>query len=336
MSKFKSRIKCLGIESTAHTFGVSIVTGKGEILSDVRDMYKTKSGGIIPIKAAMHHKEVRDIILKQALEEAKLKINDVNLISVAIGPGLAPCLLSGLEFAKELSKKNKIPLIGVNHLCSHLEIGKLLTKAKNPVYILATGANTQIISLEGERYRIFGEALSIGLGNALDKFGRAINLGFPSGPKIEELAKKGKYIELPYVVKGMDVEFSGIVTSAINKHKKGAKKEDLCFSIQETCFSMLTEVSERALAHTNKNELLLIGGVAANKRLIEMLSIMCKERDAKFYVVPLKYSGDCGTQISWQGILQYKSNEAYYNKLKLEDIDIKPNWRIDQVKFNWL
>ena len=292
-------------------------------------MYKTEHSGIIPIEAARHHEKIRERILKQALEEAKFEIDDIDLIRVAIGPGLAPCLLKGLEFAKVLSKKNNIPLIGVNHLIGHLEIGKLLTKAKNPVYILATGANTQIISLEGERYRIFGEALSIGLGNALDKFGRSIGLGFPSGPKIEELAEKGKYIELPYVVKGMDVEFSGIVTSAINKHKEGASKEDLSFSMQETCFAMLTEVSERALAHTNKDELLLIGGVAANKRLIEMLSIMCKERDAEFYVVPLKYSGDQATMIAWQGILEHK-------KEKERDLDIKPRWRIDQVKVNWL
>ncbi len=320
---------CLGIESTAHTFGLSIVTDKGKILSDIREMYKTKSGGIIPREAALHHKKIQDNALRKALKEAKLELKDINLISVAIGPGLAPCLLAGLEFAKKLSKESNITTIGVNHLCGHLEIGKLLTKAKNPVFILATGANTQIISLEGDYYRIMGEALSIGIGNALDKFGRSINLGFPSGPIIENLAKKGKYVELPYVVKGMDVEFSGIITAAINKYKKGAKKEDLCFSLQETCFAMLTEVTERALAHTNKNEALLIGGVAANKRLIEMLSIMCEERNAKFYFVPLKYSGDNGAQIAWQGILEYKTGN------KKEKLDIKPRWRIDQVKVDW-
>ena len=148
-------IICLSIESTAHTLGISIVTDKGRILSDVRDMYKTEHGGIIPIEAAKHHEKIRDKVLEEALNQAGLKINQINLISVAIGPGLAPCLLKGLEFAKGLSKKNNIPLIGVNHLIAHLEIGKLLTKAKNPVYILATGANTQIISLEGRRYRIF-------------------------------------------------------------------------------------------------------------------------------------------------------------------------------------
>ncbi len=307
------------------------MTNKGRILSDIRDMYKTKSGGIIPSECRKHHEKVKNNILKKALKEAKLKPDDINLISIAIGPGLSPCLLSGVELAKAFGEKHNIPLIGVNHLVSHLSIGTLLTKAKNPVYILATGANTQIISLEGKRFRVFGEALSIGLGNALDKFGRAIGIGFPCGPKIEKLAKKGKYVELPYVVKGMDIEFSGIVTAAISKYRQGIKKEDLCFSIQETCFAMLTEVSERALAHTNKKELLLIGGVAANKRLYKMLETMCKERNAKFYVVPLRYSGDNASQIAWQGIIEYKKGKV----VKAKDIDIKPSWRIDQVSINY-
>ena len=212
-----------------------------------------------------------------------------------------------------------------------------MTKAKDPVFILATGANTQIIALEGNKYRIFGEALTIGIGNAFDKFGREIGLGFPAGPKIEEIAKKGSYVDLPYVVKGMDIEFSGIITKAINLYKqKKASKEDLCFSLQETLFSMLTEISERALAHTEKNELLLIGGVAASKRLIEMLETMCKERDAIFHVVPIKYSGDNASMISWTGILQYKTKPEYYKNLDLDIVDIKPRQRIDEIDVTWI
>jgi len=208
-----------------------------------------------------------------------------------------------------------------------------MTKAKNPVFVFTSGANTQIIAHEGGKYRIFGECLSIALGNALDKFAREIGLGFPGGPKIEEMAKSGKkYIELPYVVKGMDVEFSGIVTHAINLFRKGESKEDLCYSLQETMFAMLVEVTERALAHCDKDEVLLIGGVAANQRLCEMLDIMCRERKAKFYAVPMKYSGDQAAMIGWQGILEYE-------KRKLENvdkIDINPVWRIDQVDTIWI
>lgn len=326
-------MKCLGIESTAHTFGVGIVDFNGNILANVKDMYKTKKGGIIPIEARRHHENIKDEILENALKEAKLKIEQIDIISFSDGPGLSPCLIAGKNFAKELALKYKKPLIGVNHLIAHLEIGKLLTKAKDPVFILATGANTQIIAFEGKKYRIFGEALSIGIGNALDKFGRNIGLGFPCGPKIEELAKKGKYVELPYVVKGMDVEFSGIITHSINLFKKDIKKEDLCFSLQETLFAMLTEVSERALAHTEKKELLLIGGVAANKRLIQMLSIMCKDRNVKFSVVPVEYSGDQAAMIAWQGILQSKNIK--FDKKRIEEIDIKPRYRVEDVDVNW-
>ncbi len=323
----------LGIESTAHTVALGIIDDKGKILADARDMYKTKKGGLIPLEVAKHHNKVFPELLKEVLKNIDAK--DIDIISFSQGPGLSPCLLEGMRFAKDLSKKLNVPLIPVNHLIAHLEIGRLFSKAKDPIFILATGANTQIISLEGDRYRITGESMDIGIGNALDKFGRKIGLGFPAGPKIEELAKKGEYIELPYTVKGQDLVFAGLVTEAINKYKKGIKMEDLCYSLQETAFAMLCEATERAMAHCGKKEALLIGGVAANKRLMEMLDIMCKERNARFYSVPLKYSGDNAIMIGWLGILQYKSNKRYYDNLKLKDIDIKPGWRVDEVDVNW-
>ena len=323
----------LCLEATAHTAALGVIDDKGKILADARDMYKTEKEGLIPLDVAKHHNKVFPELLKEVLNKVDSK--DIDIISFSQGPGLSPCLLEGMRFAKDLSKKFNIPLIPVSHLVAHLEIGKLFTKAKDPVFILATGANTQIIFFEEDRYHISGETLDIGLGNALDKFGRKIGLGFPAGPKIEELAKKGEYIELPYTVKGQDLVFAGLVTEAINKYKNGVKKEDLCYSLQETAFAMLCEVTERAMAHCGKKEALLIGGVAANKRLMEMLDIMCKERNAKFYAVPLKYSGDNAIMIGWQGILQYKSNKRYYDNLKLNDIDIKSGWRVDEVDVTW-
>ena len=320
-------MNCIGIESTAHTFSCAVVNDNGKILSEIREMYQNPEKGIIPNECAEFLKKVKDRIIYDAVEDSKVK--NFDLIAFSQGPGMPLSLWVGANAAKELAEKYKIPLVGVSHLISHLEIGKLMCKVKDPVFILATGANTQIIAFEGGKYRIFGEALSIGIGNALDKFGREIGLGFPAGSKIEELAKKGNYIELPYVVKGMDVEYSGISTRAIQLYKQGVKKEDLCFSLQETMFSMLTEVAERALAHTEKNELLLIGGVAANGRLIEMLWIMCKERKAKFEVVPIKWSGDQAAMIAWTGILEYKKNKKYYDKLDIKKIEINSKWRID-------
>lgn len=324
----------LGIESTAHTFSVGIVSSKGKILADERSMYQSKTG-IIPVKAAQHHENVCHKIIQNALQRAKAK---PDMITFSRGPGLPPCLRVGLKAAKEYSKLLNIPYKGINHCIAHLTIGNLLTKLSNPVYVYVSGANTQIIAFEGKKYRIFGETLDIGLGNALDKFGRIINLGFPAGPIIEQLAKKGKYIEAPYAVKGMDVSFSGIVTFLENLYNKkyktnessirGAKnlkflsKEDLCNSFQETAFAMLTEVTERAIAHTNKKQVILIGGVGANKRLIKMLNTMCKQRKVKFKSVPIKYAGDNGVMIAWQG-LQEQTNIQ----------ELRPYERTDDVSF---
>ncbi len=320
-------MNCIGIESTAHTFSCAVINDKGEILSEAREMYQNPEKGIIPNECAEFLKKVKDRVIYDAVENSGVK--KLDLVAFSQGPGMPLSLWVGANAAKSLAEKYKIPLVGVNHLISHLEIGRLMCKVKDPVFILATGANTQIIAFEGNKYRIFGECLSIGIGNALDKFGREIGLGFPAGPKIEELAKNGKYIELPYVVKGMDVEYSGIITRAIQLYRQRAKKEDLCFSLQETCFAMLTEVAERALAHTEKNELLLIGGVAANKRLIEMLQIMCKERNCKFEVVPMKWSGDNAAMIAWTGILEYRKNKKYYDNLDVKKIGINSKWRVD-------
>jgi len=321
---------CLGIESTAHTFSIGIVNEK-KVLAVKSSMYTNEKGGIIPADAAAHHRKVRDLLLAEALNELYLSMENIDVIAFSKGPGLAPCLLAGKEFSLGLAKKYSKPLVPVNHIAAHLEIGKFFTKAKDPVFVFTSGANTQIITHASSRYRIIGECLSIAIGNSLDKFGRAAGLGFPAGPKIEQLALKGKYIELPYVVKGMDVEFSGIVTAAIQKLKNN-KLEDVCFSLQETLFSMTAEITERALAHTQKKEALLIGGVAANKRFAEMLSIMCKERGAKFYFCPVQYAGDNGVQIAILGLLQYKSSKIP----SLKDIDINPNWRVDEVETSWI
>lgn len=327
---------CLSIEATAHTFGIGIVKGdkKGsEILANERDMYVAEKGGMILNDVRDHHRTVRDKIYLKALETAKIKEEDIDILAFSEGPGLAPALVAGKEFVVMLAERLKKPIVGVNHLAAHLEIGRQITKTKDPIYVFVSGANTQIIAHEGGKFRVFGETLDIGMGNALDKFGRIIGLGFPAGPKMEELAKKGKYIELPYVVKGMDVAFSGVSTKAEQLLKKGAKVEDLCFSLQETCFSMVSEVTERALAHCNKEEVILIGGVAANKRFCEMLDIMCNARGCKFHPVPLQYCGDNGAMIAMLGLMQY-----YYklNILKPKEADINPTWRIDDMEVPWI
>jgi N6-L-threonylcarbamoyladenine synthase len=312
----------LGIESTAHTFGVGIITSEGKILANVKDSFTSTDIGMIPGEIAQHHKEVADSILAKSLEEASVTWDDIEFIAYSAGPGLDPVLWEGYHKAKEWSKKYEKKLVGVNHCCAHLSIGKLWNKLEDPCYLYVSGVNTQIIVSEGGKYRVIGETLDIGLGNMLDKFARLIDLGFPGGPLIEKMAT-GKYVELPYTVKGMDVSFSGLLTKAKQLYERTqASKEDLCFSLQETAFAMLAEVVERAMANTGKKELLLVGGVGANKRFCEMLDVMCQERGATFYKVPMDLAGDQGAMIAWEGFL--RQNES-------GDMEVNPHWRADEV-----
>ena len=317
---------CLGIESTAHTFGVGIVTDKGKVEANVLKSFVTEKGGLIPAQVAEHHVEECQNAIQEALDQAGKSIKDVDLISFAQGPGIGHSLRIGVMAARSLSLINNVPLVGVNHCIGHLEIGRLLTGAKDPVLLYVSGANTQIMAFENGKYRIFGETLDMGAGNMLDVFAREIGFGFPGGPKIMEAAENGKYVELPYVVKGMDVAFGGILTNAKDKFKTGNySRKDLCFSLQETVFAMLVEASERAMAHTGKKELLLGGGVASNTRLQEMCRIMCEERGAEMHVPERQFLVDNGAMIAWLGILEKDNPTA------LEESGIKPYWRSDEV-----
>ncbi len=321
---------CLGIESTAHTFSIGIIDEKGNVLANAKDIYKPRQGyGIHPTEAAEHHRSVSQSVLENALKVANLEMKDVDLIAFSAGPGLPPCLKAGMEFAKRLSSEYKKTIAPVSHIISHVEIGKLKTGAKDPVVLYVSGGNTQVIAYAEGRYRVFGESEDIAIGNAQDHFAREVGLEFPGGPKLDELAKTGKWVELPYVVKGMDLSFTGIVTEALKKYKQGEPLENIAFSMNETMYAMLTEVTERAMAHTEKSELLLTGGVAASERLQEMLGIMCEERGAKFSVVPREFAGDNGAMIAWAGMLEKKTTP-------INKIDIRPRWRTEQVDVAWV
>lgn len=328
-----NKIICLGIESTAHTFGVGIIDSCGKTYANLKDAYTTESGGIHPTEAKNHHIAIKDKIVDDALANAGLNMADIDVISFSQSPGLPPCLVVGKDKAKELAIKYGKPIVGVNHCIAHLEIGRLMTQAKDPVLLYVSGANTQVIAYDGGKYRIFGETLDNGVGNFLDGFARHLGLGFPGGPKIAELASKGKnYIELPYVVKGMDISVGGIQTNLKQKYDSGKfSKEDLAYSCQETVFAMLVEVAERAMAHCEKNELLLGGGVACNKRLQEMCNIMCAERGAKWYVPENSVLVDNGLMIAWLGLIMFKAGI----KEDPKTVDIKPYERTDDVIVRW-
>ncbi len=326
----------LGIEGTAHSIAVGVVKqnkNKCNVLSNLIKTYHPKKGGIHPREAANHHADNISTLIRQSIEKAKIDFSDVDLISFSKGPGLGPCLRTAATAARALSLSLKKPLIGVNHCVAHLEIGiGTLDKCKDPVLLYTSGANTQVIAFSEGKYRVFGETLDIGIGNCLDKFGRTAGLFFPSGPAIEKLAEKGKkYLKLPYSIKGMDIAFSGLLTAAQQYYEKGERLEDVCYSIQETTFAALTEVTERAMAHTEKNQVLLGGGVAANKRLRSMVDTMAKERNAVFFVPSKDLCVDNGAMIAWLGLLMYNSGI----RMKVEESLINQRFRTDMVDVTW-
>ncbi len=322
----------LGIEGTAHTLGVGIVDSDGKIMSNVIDMYRPPQGGLHPREAANHHAEVVAGDIGKALEEAGISIRDVDLVSFSMGPGLGPCLRVAGTAARSLALSLGVPIVGVNHCIAHIEIGNATTGCSDPVLLYASGGNTQVIAYSDRRYRIFGETQDVGIGNMLDKLGRELGLGFYAGPAIEKLAKDGdRLLDLPYSVKGMDISFSGILTAAESYRDRGCRIEDICYSVQETAFAMLTEVTERAMAHVGKSEVLLGGGVAQNGRLREMLSEMAKERGGKMFVPERNLCRDNGAMIAWLGNLMYGSGV----RMEIVDTEVRQRFRTDEVPVTW-
>lgn len=324
---------CLGIESTAHTIGAGVVDGRCRVLSNEMETYVPPEGGIHPREAANHHAERVVPVMQAAVEKAGVRFSELELVAFSQGPGLGPCLRTGATAARALAASLGVPIIGVNHCIAHLEIGRGTTAAKDPVLLYVSGGNTQVIAYMAGRYRIFGETLDIGVGNLLDKFGRGMGMPFPAGPKIEKLALENTagYLPLPYSVKGMDISFSGILTAAEVKKREGAPVPQLCFSMQETVFAMLVEVTERALAHSEKGEVLLGGGVAANSRLRQMLERMASDRGAKMFVPEKRLCVDNGAMIAWLGILMHRSGV----RMSLEKTRINQRFRTDDVEVTW-
>jgi N6-L-threonylcarbamoyladenine synthase len=328
----EEEILALGIESTAHTFGVSVASSKRGILTDSKRTYVPQPGkGIHPREAAQHHASVVAEVLEEALTLEGERIEKIDAVGFSRGPGLGPCLRTGATVARTIAKYRSLPLIPIHHAIGHIEIAARTSKLEDPLVVLVSGGHTCITAFSGGKWRVFGETEDITLGNLLDMFAREIGLSSPGGPAVEEAAKKGqRFVNLPYIQKGNDVSYSGLLTAAKRTINEEAI-EDICYSIQEVAFSALVEASERTLSHTEKKEVLLVGGVAANRRLREMLATMSKEHGASFSSASDRYSGDCGAQISWTTILAYKSGVA----IGYEESQVIPKWRIDDVSIPW-
>lgn len=326
----------LGVESTAHTFGVGIVKDNPvQIIANIRDTYIPKEGGFIPGELSRHHAEVAPIVIRKALETANMSINDIDYIAVSLGPGMGPALRVGASIARALSLYTKKKIVPVNHGIAHIEIGYYATGAKDPVILYLSGGNTIIASLVDGRYRVFGETLDIALGNLLDAFSREAGLAPPyviNGIHVIDICadKGGEFVELPYTVKGQDMSFSGLLTAALRALKR-YRLEDICYSVREIAFDMLLEATERAIALTDKRELLVVGGVAASISLKKKLELLSKEWNVSVKIVPPEYSGDNGAMIAYTGLLESKAGIF----IDVKDSVIRPRWRIDEVDITW-
>lgn len=389
----------LGIEGSANKLGIGIITFDGEILSNLRKTYISPPGtGFLPKETADHHRLHIIKLIQDSLIASKASFNDLILICYTKGPGMAGPLSVGAIVARTISLMLKIPIIGVNHCIAHIEMGRLITKMNNPVVLYVSGSNSQIIAFVKNRYRIFGEAIDIAVGNCIDRFARLLNLSNDPAPgyNVEQLAKHGKqFIPLPYSVKGMDMSFTGllsfsedlvqlspILTAEIekeiemekiekankkrdqieikddfdldheiidfnteNRRKNYKKKEtknrnikvveysraDLCHSLQETIFCMLTEVTERAMAHVESNEILIVGGVGCNERLQSIMQTMLDDRNGKLGAMNESYCIDNGAMIAYTGLLMHKSGHCDL----LKDTTFTQNFRTDEVYVNW-
>lgn len=331
----RGNLKILGIESTAHTFSTSLVTEHEGVLTNVKDVYMPPEGsGIHPAEAAQHHLSVAVRVVHDALQRGGgAEIDELDAIAYSMGPGLGPCLRVGAVTARTLSLSTGKPLVAVNHAVGHIELGCLLTGAKTPLVLLISGGHTMVIAHSNGIWRVLGETLDLTLGQLLDQIGRYVGFASPCGRRIEEAAAKStRYLKLPYTVKGNDVSFSGVLTAAKRLIDSGASFEDVCYSLQETAFAITTEVTERALAFTGARELLVVGGVAANRRLSGMLETMAIRHEATVQVVPPQFSGDCGAQIAWTGLLAFRAGDSLP---KVADSVVRQSWRLDTVPTPW-
>lgn len=360
----KDHYIALGLEGSANKLGIGVIKhpagellalNAATVLSNVRDTYTAPPGeGFLPRDTARHHRNWVNRIIKQALVDAKIRGTDIDCICFTQGPGMGAPLESVVIAARTLAQLWGIPLVGVNHCVGHIEMGREITRADNPVVLYVSGGNTQVIAYSKQRYRIFGETLDIAIGNCLDRFARTLKIPndpFP-GYNIEQMAKKGKHlVTLPYTVKGMDLSMSGILAHVDQIAKdlfgdgKQQKKqlldketgepitrEDLCFSLQEILYSMLVEITERALAHVNSNQVLIVGGVGSNERLQEMMKLMIQDRqNGQIFATDERFCIDNGIMIAHAGLLSYRMGQT--NSLK--DTVCSQRFRTDEVFISW-
>ncbi len=328
----------LGIESTAHTLGVGVVSYPPfQVLVDSRFKYN-------PIKGGLHPRLVTEFMVSnvdKVLEQVLSRIHDLSVIdgiAVALGPGIGPQLRVGITLARALSLSLRKPLIPVNHAVAHIEIGRLECGLKDPLIVYISGGNTQLIVYNEGKYRVIGETLDIALGNLLDTFAREAGISPPyiinGRHAVDICAEKGSFIRgFPYTVKGQDISYSGLLTASLNYLKNNPNElHDVCYTLREIAFTELLETTERALSSTSKKSLLMVGGVAANDYLHDKYEVLSKERGIRYCRVSKKYAGDNGVMIAWTGLLSFTHGVT----IPVEAAVARQRWRITEVDIPWM
>ncbi len=335
-------ILTLGIESSCDETSVSVVKNGREVLSNIINSQipiHEKFGGVVPEIASRNHVDVISTVTKKALEEAKIKINNIDVISVTYGPGLVGALLVGVSYAKALSYATGIPLVPVNHLEGHIAANYITFKELEPPFLclVISGGHTHLIHIKGyTNFEIIGSTRDDAIGEAYDKVARVIGLEYPGGPKIDKLAKKGNTnINLPEpYVENFDFSFSGIKTAVININHKNPNinKADLCASFEKITTDALIKNTKIALKHINKNintnsnkinKIALAGGVSANSYIRDKFVEFGKTENVKIYYPELKLCTDNAAMIASAGYYQYLSG----NIAKL-DLNAIPNLKL--------
>ena len=327
----KEKLTFLGIETSCDETAASVVReksdGTGEILSNVVSSQieeHKEFGGVVPELAARAHVEKIEFIIKKALKESNLDLNNINGVAATAGPGLIVCLTVGLNAGKAIAGSLKKPFIAVNHLEGHALSPKINNKIKFPyLLLLISGGHTQFLEVNGvNNYKRLGTTIDDALGEAFDKTAKLLGIEFPGGPKIEEWAKKGNenYFILPKPILkkgGCNLSFAGLKTAVlrISKDLKNKKeKYHLAASFQKTINEILYEKTKIAMKEflkvkqNKKNSFVIAGGVAANLTIRKNLTKLAKENQFTSIFPPVNLCSDNAAMIAWAGIERFKIN----------------------------
>ena len=269
----------LGIESSCDETSVSIVKNGREVISNVINsqikIHETY-GGVVPEIASRCHVEVINQVAKEALKQANMSFNDIDVIGCTYGPGLVGALLVGVSYAKGLSFALNKPLVGVNHIEGHIAANYITHKDLKPPFLclIISGGHTHLVNIKDyTEFEILGKTRDDAIGEAFDKVARVVGLGYPGGPKVDKLAKEGKEnIDLPRTYfDNLDFSFSGIITAVLNLNHKNPNinKADLCASFEKAVTEVLITNTLKAMHKLDVKKIALAGGVSANSYIRE-------------------------------------------------------------------